>query len=67
MVRPLRVGDRVVFRKGFDERVATVIEVYGQNDSQVVLMVPIRGADDEILDEYMMSLPAERIIRVEAA
>lgn len=67
MVRRVEVGDRVVIPHGLGEREATVTEVYGENDSQVVLMVPIHGANGDVLDEYMLSLPIERVRRLAAA
>lgn len=60
----IRVGDRVLVPKGFDEVEATVIEVYGPDDSYVLLMVPLLGAEGEVLDEYTLSLPVSRVRRV---
>lgn len=67
MVEHVEVGDRVVFPHGLAEREATVIEVYGLNASRVVLLVPILGANGEVLDEYTQALPASEIRRLATA
>lgn len=67
MMERVQVGDRVVIPHGLGEKEATVIEVYGANDSRVVLLVPIRGANDEVLEEYTLALPVSEIRRLATA
>ena len=63
----LRYGDRVLVRRGSDEVEARVLEVYGPNDSQVLLAMPLHGCDGEVLIERTVSLPIRRVRRMTAA
>lgn len=51
-----KAGDRVLVQVGFDEVEARVLEVYGPNDSRLLLTVPIHGSEGEVLDERTVSL-----------
>ena len=63
MVDKLRAGDRVLVRSGLREVEARVLEVYGPSDSQLLLAMPLHGADGEVLVERTVSLPMRRVIR----
>lgn len=59
----LKAGDRVLVQVGFDEVEARVLEVYGPNDSRLLLALPIHGSEGEVLDERTVSLPLRRVLR----
>ena len=59
----LRAGDRVLVRSGLREVEARVLEVYGPNDSQLLLAMPLHGVDGNVLAERTVSLPMRRVIR----
>jgi hypothetical protein len=68
MADQLKIHDRVLVRRGFNDVEARVLEVYGDPDNlQVVLAMPILGSSGEVLAEETVSLPARAVRRVAAA
>lgn len=67
MAEQLKVGDRVLVRSGLRDVEARVLEVYGPDNSQVLLAWPILGPDREVLAEDTVSLPIRRVRRIVAA
>jgi hypothetical protein len=63
MADKLKAGDRVLVRSGRREIEARVLEVYGPNDSQLLLAVPLHGSEGEVLSEETISMPIRRVIR----
>ena len=63
MADKLKAGDLVLVRSGLRETEARVLEVYGPNDSHLLLAIPIHGAEGEVLDERTVSLPVRRVVR----
>ena len=63
MADKLKAGDRVLVRSGLREVEARVLEVYGPDDSQLLLAWPVHGSDGEVLSESTVSLPVRRVIR----
>jgi hypothetical protein len=66
MAEKLQYGDRVLVRRGSHEVEARVVEVYGPNDSHVLLAMPLHGCDGEVLVERTVSLPIRRVRRAAA-